>query len=136
MSGQVGLSPFVTPVAKTGKPLADEGERIEKANRPRSADRLSDQRDGGDVRHSPGLAARRASALILGWGALDEGENQASDGRCDGRGTLQKKFYWRPVAPTFSDRCLGSVGTGKRRKGFGVATPAEVRIPLFCSRPR
>jgi putative addiction module component (TIGR02574 family) len=29
---------------------------------------------------------------------LDEGENQASDSRCDGCGTPQKKFYWRPVA--------------------------------------
>ena len=37
---------------------------------------------------SPGLTARRASALILGWGALDEGENEASDMGFDGRGTL------------------------------------------------
>ena len=51
-------------------------------------------------RQPAGLTARRASALILGWGALDEGENQASDGRFDGRGTLQEKFHWRPVAPT------------------------------------
>ena len=34
------------------------------------------------------LIDRRASALILGWGALDEDKNQASDGRFDGRGTL------------------------------------------------
>jgi hypothetical protein len=46
------------------------------------------------------LTARRASALILGWGALEEGENEASDGRRDGRGTLEEKFHWRPVAPT------------------------------------
>lgn len=46
------------------------------------------------------LTARRASALILGWGALDEGENEASDGRFDGRGPASEKVCWRPVAPT------------------------------------
>ena len=49
---------------------------------------------------SPALTSRRASALILGWGAFDEGENQALDGRREGRGTASEKFYWRPVAPT------------------------------------
>ena len=47
-----------------------------------------------------GLTIWQPSALILGWGALDEGENQASDGGCEGRGTLEEKFHWRPVAPT------------------------------------
>jgi hypothetical protein len=32
---------------------------------------------------------------------LDEGKNQASDGRREGHGTASEKFYWRPVAPTF-----------------------------------
>jgi len=44
--------------------------------------------------------AALVTALILGWGALDEGENQASDGRREGCGTASEKFYWRPVAPT------------------------------------
>ncbi len=35
-----------------------------------------------------GLTGRWASALILGWGALDEGKNKASDMRFEGRGTL------------------------------------------------
>jgi hypothetical protein len=47
-----------------------------------------------------GLTVRRSSVLILGWGALDEGNDKASDMGFDGRGTLQKKFHWRPVAPT------------------------------------
>ena len=47
------------------------------------------------------MTAPLASALILGWGALDEGKNQVSDGRREGRGTASEKFYWRPVAPTF-----------------------------------
>lgn len=31
---------------------------------------------------------------------MDEGENQASDGRFDGRCALAEKPYWRSVAPT------------------------------------
>jgi hypothetical protein len=53
----------------------------------------------------PVLTAPRPSALIVWWGALDEGENQASDGWREGRGTLQEKFHWRPVAPTQKARC-------------------------------
>jgi hypothetical protein len=54
-----------------------------------------------------GLDHAADAGFILGWGgALDEGENQASDGRRDGRGTASEKFYWRPVAPTEK----GSVG--------------------------
>jgi len=48
----------------------------------------------------PGLTVRRASALILGCGALDEGENQATDGWREGRSPASEKFYWRPVALT------------------------------------
>jgi hypothetical protein len=33
---------------------------------------------------------------------LDEGDDEASDSRFDGRGTPQEKFYWRPVAPTLT----------------------------------
>jgi hypothetical protein len=33
---------------------------------------------------------------------LDEGKDEASDMGFDGRGTPQKKFYWRPVAPTLT----------------------------------
>ncbi len=46
------------------------------------------------------LTSEPKPALILGWGALDEGKNEASDGRRDGRGTASEKFYWRPFAPT------------------------------------
>lgn len=48
----------------------------------------------------PGLTARRASALILEWGGLDERENQALDGRREPRGTASEKFCWRPAALT------------------------------------
>lgn len=51
-------------------------------------------------RKSPGLTGRPMPALILGWGVLGEPKNQVSDGRRDGRGTLQEKFHWRPAAPT------------------------------------
>jgi hypothetical protein len=78
-----------------------ERRRIEKVNPPSPGDRLSDQRAGAISRPPRGLAARRASALILGWGPLDEGGNQALDGRREGRGTASEKFYWHPVAPTF-----------------------------------
>lgn len=56
----------------------------------------------------------QGSVLILGWGALDEGENQASDGRREGRRTASEKFYWRPVAPTVNLRPtrLREVGEG------------------------
>ena len=54
-----------------------------------------------------GLTAQRASALILGWGVLDEGENQASDGRREGRGTASEKFYWRPIARSQGVQCAG-----------------------------
>ena len=49
-----------------------------------------------------GLTARQPLALILGWGASDEGKNQVSDARREGRGTASEEFYWRPVAPTSS----------------------------------
>jgi hypothetical protein len=39
------------------------------------------------------LIARRPTASILAWGALDEGKNQASDGPFDGRHTFAEKFY-------------------------------------------
>ena len=34
--------------------------------------------------------------------ASNEDNNQASDVRFDGCGTLQEKFYWCPVAPTMT----------------------------------
>ena len=74
MSRQVGLSTFVTPVAKTGKPLADEGERIEKANRPRPADRLSDQRDGGDYAAAAGLDRPAGIGFNSGVGCLGQSD--------------------------------------------------------------
>ena len=50
-------------------------------------------------RSPAGLTARQPLALILRWGALDEGNDEASDMGFDGRGTASEKFYWRPVAP-------------------------------------
>jgi hypothetical protein len=49
---------------------------------------------------SPRISRPEPPDLILGWGALDEGKNQAPDGRFDSRRALAEKFYWRPVAPT------------------------------------
>jgi hypothetical protein len=43
----------------------------------------------------------QSAVLILRWGALDEGKNQALDGRRERRGSASEKFYWRPVASTF-----------------------------------
>ena len=57
-----------------------------------------------------GLTTRPMPALILGWGALEKRGNKASDGRWEGRGTLQEKFHWRPVAPTGFDRTLPTAG--------------------------
>ena len=59
------------------------------------------QRTGGTGRTA--LTSEPRPALILRWGALDEGKNQASDMGFDGRGTASEKFYWRPVAPTQLD---------------------------------
>ncbi len=48
---------------------------------------------------------------------MDEGENQASDGRREGRGTASEKFYWRPVAPTDlgHHECRGAVNIRRTR---------------------
>jgi len=69
------------------------------------------------------LTARRASALILGWGALDEGENQASDGRREGRGTASEKPHWRPVAPTFLSATKGLLGVESVRGEYAKLRP-------------
>jgi hypothetical protein len=84
---------LVAPNTKTRRAFASKGRRIEKPVLGRGGGRLI-------VGQPPGLTARRASALILRRGALDKGENQASDGWREGRGTLQEKFHWRPAAPT------------------------------------
>jgi hypothetical protein len=86
-------STFWMPCAKSGRPIADKGRRVEKVS-------CAHPRRAAASRQSAGLTTRPLSALILGWGALDEGENEASNMGFDGRGTPQKKFYWRPVAPT------------------------------------
>ncbi len=57
------------------------------------------RREGDSSRQLPGLTTRRPSVVIVGWDALEEGKNAASDLRFDGRGTASEKFYWRPVAP-------------------------------------
>ena len=54
-------------------------------------------------RQPPGLTTRKPPALMLGRGALDEGNDEASDMRFDGRRALTEKFCWRPVAPTRLD---------------------------------
>jgi len=96
-NGHLGPPTFVTPFAGTERLLAGKDRGIEKVKRRRARPASG----GGQFPGlPPGLTARRASALILGWGALGEGEDQASDGRCNGRGTLQEKSHWRPVAPT------------------------------------
>ena len=83
-----------------GGPFADKAEESRRSIAPprRPAFRTAERGDYAAMRQPPALTAWRASALILGWGALDEGENQASDGRREGRGTASEKFYWRSVA--------------------------------------
>jgi hypothetical protein len=50
------------------------------------------------------------SALMWGWGALDEDDEEASDMRFDGRLALEKKFNGRPVAPSLE----AAVADGRR----------------------
>ena len=87
-------------------------------------------RAGAIARQPPGLTARRASALILGWGALDEGENQASDGRREGGGTASEKFYWRPVVTACNKSLFNKDLRSSRESGFcpflGSAIPFVV----------
>jgi hypothetical protein len=102
MNRHLGLPTFLTPLAGTGAPSADKGQRIEKVNRPRP--RLAGFPNLAPLspssRHPAGLTAPQRSGLIQGWGAVDEGENNASNDRREGRSTVSEKFNWRPVAPT------------------------------------
>ena len=101
MNRHLGLPTFLTPLAGTGAPSADKGQRIEKSIAHASGwPAFRSAPLSPFSRHPAGLTAPQRSGLILGWGALDEGENEASNMGFDGRGTASEKFYWRPVAPS------------------------------------
>ena len=54
-----------------------------------------------------GLTSRPRPTLILRRSNLDEDQDHPLDMGFNRRGTLQEKFYWRPVAPTLQcHKCL------------------------------
>ena len=128
--------------AKTGRAVADNGRRIEKVKCRRPGWPASGP--ARVPRHPSGFTTRPPSALILGWGALDdaarphpnplrrerglgdEGKNEASDMGFDGRGTLHEKFHWRPVAPTEAVRESMEVYGGYK-------THAETGVDLYAA---
>jgi hypothetical protein len=94
---------------RTERHFADKGRRIEKVNRPRPPTGFTVS-GRGRCGAAAGLDRPAASALILGWGALDEGKTQASDGWRDRRDTPQKKFYWRPDTNSIGEIIKGRLG--------------------------
>lgn len=81
--------------------------------------------------HPPGLTARRVSALIMGWGAVDEGENQASDRRREPRRTAAEKSCWRPVALSYTQ---SEASTVEFFGGYQVYSESGIDVTLLRER--
>jgi len=83
-----------------------------------------------------GLREVLADHSNVGQRALDDGGDKASDMRFDGRGIPQKKFNWRPVAPTILASAVAAA-TGLRLGGRpDPFSPAAARPRLLFGNGR